>query len=319
MFPYIALILAELSNAAKKFAMKKCGKTTPGPFNSVCINMMRAGICTVISLITWLIAGTGADTGKGNAIIIIVGIGMVLDVFCYIISSSMLPLVFISSVNMIASMVLPLILAPYVFNGDKVSPIQWLGCALIFFSVFLFAKKETGEKKSAPLIVKILAVLGGSTGIFLAQMFKKYYTVHYLQNGVGSAEYFTFVTFLTMIVIFSVMFSCFIAAKKIGISRIKKTIPEEGRESAEKEIPKIELPYKKVWYLVLIAATALYAYQLLTVHATKLPSALYFPLTNSVSFIFSFLVDIIFFKDKVTPKKIVGLFVIITAIVLVGI
>lgn len=63
-------------------------------------------------------------------------------------------LTLIESVSMIGSMVIPLLLAPYLYDGDTVSLMQWLGCALVFVSVFLFmnrGKKKQERRKHASI------------------------------------------------------------------------------------------------------------------------------------------------------------------------
>ncbi len=51
---YGALVLAQLATNLKQFSMKRCGQKTPGAFNSVCINMMRAVICLVVGALIWI-------------------------------------------------------------------------------------------------------------------------------------------------------------------------------------------------------------------------------------------------------------------------
>ena len=72
---YGALLMSQLGTTGKQFAMKKCGRIAPGPFNSVCINMARSLICLIVSIFIWLITGGGTTTFVGHLIIIISGIG----------------------------------------------------------------------------------------------------------------------------------------------------------------------------------------------------------------------------------------------------
>lgn len=121
---YGALLLAQAGNSVKQFAMKNCGSLAPGAFNSICINLARSLICLVVSMIIWLFVGGGTTTFFGHVIIIISGIGTAFSLFLWILSSQIVSLTLIESVNMIGTMVLPLILAPYLYDGDTVSPIQ---------------------------------------------------------------------------------------------------------------------------------------------------------------------------------------------------
>jgi len=107
MFSYIALLLAQAGTSCKQFAMKRCGKIAPGPFNSICINMMRALICLVISVIIWLATGGGVTTPAGHLIIIISGIGTAFNLFTWILSTRIVSLTLLESTCMIGTLVLP--------------------------------------------------------------------------------------------------------------------------------------------------------------------------------------------------------------------
>ena len=118
---YGALLIAQLGNTAKQYAMKKCGGLAPGAFNSVCINLARSLICLAVSLVIWLFAGGGATTLSGHLFIIAAGIGTAFNLFTWILASQIVPLALVESVSMMGSMVVPLILAPYLYNGEEVS------------------------------------------------------------------------------------------------------------------------------------------------------------------------------------------------------
>jgi drug/metabolite transporter (DMT)-like permease len=138
--------------------MKLCGKRTSGEFNSVCINLARSVICLLVSVIIWQACGGGSTNSLGHFLIIVAGICNALNLFTWILSSALVPLMLIESISMLGSLVLPLILAPYLYNGDTIKPIQWVGCALIFASIFFFMNKDEGEKKQAGKLKKIVLV-----------------------------------------------------------------------------------------------------------------------------------------------------------------
>ena len=307
MFSYIALLLAQAGTSFKQFAMKRCGKIAPGPFNSICINMMRALICLVISVIIWLATGGGVTTPTGHLIIIISGIGTAFNLFTWILSTRIVSLTLLESTCMIGTLVLPLILAPYLYNGESVSLLQWIGCILVFVSVFLFAKKNGNDTTEGGIFKKAAVVFVCAASITLSSILKKYYTYHIVGNGLGSIEYFTLINFVTVVVVFSILFAIYYIREKKSLSPV------------DKENAKVELPYKKVWIYVLIAASALYVNELFTVYATKLPSAIYYPLSKGLVIGCTFLLDVIVFKEKVTIKKLIGLATVICAIVLVNI
>ena len=305
---YGALLLAQVGTSAKQFAMKKCGKLAPGAYNSICINLLRSLICLAVSMIIWAFAGGGTTTVFGHVIIIISGIGTALNLFSWILSSQIVSLTLIESVCMIGSMVIPMILAPYLYDGDTVSHIQWIGCALVFVSVLLFTNKKTKKSEEGNALQKIVIVAICAISITLSSVFKKYYTYRITANGLGSIEYFTFINFVTVLVVFMVLFAIYYMSERKSAVSVY----------AECERPKVEFPYKKVWVYIIIAAVALYVNELFTSYATQLPSAIYYPLSKGLTVGCTFLLDVIVFKDKVTVKKIIGFFTVITAIILIN-
>lgn len=303
LFYYLSLIIAQAANTTKQYAMKLCGKRTSGEFNSVCINMARSVICLAVSVAIWLFSGGGTTNLLGHFLIIAAGIGTAFNLFTWILSSSLVPLILIESVSMMGTLVLPLVLAPYLYNGDSVSVVQWIGCGLVFISMFFFMNKDKGEKKQGGVFKKAIIVGVCALSTTIASIFKKYYTFHITSKGLGSVEYFTFISFVTVVVVFAILFAIFynVEKRKLG----NKT-------------EKVELPYKKVWVYILIAAVTLYVNELFTSYATNLPSAVFYPLSKGLLVLCTFLLDVIGFKDKVTIKKVIGLIIALVAILLVN-
>lgn len=305
---YGALLLAQAGTSAKQFAMKNCGRLAPGAFNSVCINLARSLICLAVSMIIWLFSGGGTTTFAGHVIIIIAGIGTAFNLFTWILSSQFVSMTLIESISMIGSMVIPLILAPYLYDGDVVSPVQWLGCALVFVSVLLFMNKGKKSEKEGSVLQKIAIVVICAISTTLASILKKYYTYHITAKGLGSIEYFTFIGFVTVLAVFLALFAVYY------ISERKRA----ALGCAEGERTRVEFPYKKVWVYILVAGVALYVNELFTAYAAELPSAIYYPLSKGLAVGCTFLLDVTVFRDKVTVKKIIGVFTVIAAIILIN-
>ena len=304
-FPYIALVLAQIGLNGKQFSMKKCGAIAPGPFNSICINTMRSAICIIVSLIIWLIADGSATTPFGHFIIVISAIGTAINLFTWILSSRLISLTLLESLMILGKLIVPLILAPFMFGEGPVTPIQWIACALIVVAVILFVDFNSAQKKNGSLIKKILLVGLCVISLTVSVLFKKYYMVKIQSQSLGSVEYFTFINFAVVILTFAILFP-------IYYNRESVKLKAEGIAS------KPELPYKKVWFFVLIAAASLYLNELFTVYANELPAAIYSPLSNGLNIACTFLLDVIVFKDKITVKKIIGVGVVIAAIILLN-
>ncbi len=310
LFGYISVLLAQLGTSGKQYSMKNCGRRAPGSFNSICINMMRAGICLVVSFVLWLIGGMGATTFLGHVVIIVSGIGTALNLYTWILATRIITLTLFESLAMIGTMILPMILAPYLYAGEKVTVFQWIGCVLVFVATFLFMNKDTTEKEECPMWKKILIIATSVVGLSLSVILKKVYTYHFSNKGLGTVEYYTFINFVTIVVFFFVFFA---------FSYLKEAKRLKSECNGE-ECAKVELPYKKVWFFVLIAAASLYLNELFTVYAQQnLMQAVYAPLARGLTVLCSFILDVAVFKDKVTLKKILGLFVVTAAIILVNI
>ena len=300
---YGALLISQLGTSAKQYAMKHCGVKTPGAFNSVCINLARSVVCLVVSAVIWLLTDGTATTLSGHIMMIVAGIGTALTLLTWILSSRLISLTLLESIGMIGSLIIPLILAPFLYEGDSASPMQWIGCVLIFISLFLFTNKDTGAKQQSGLLWKILILSIYLAGTAVSMVLKKYYTYHITANHLGSIEYFTFIGFVAATFFFIVLFFVFHAKEKKNLT--------EGQKA-------VELPYKKVWKYILLAAVALYVFELFASYAAQLPSAIYYPLSRGLCVICTFLLDVFAFKDKITTKKIIGLFVVLVAIVLIN-
>lgn len=305
---YGALLLAQAGTSAKQIAMKNCGRLAPGTFNSICINLLRSLICLAVSMMIWLFTDGSSTTFFGHVIIIIAGIGTAFHLFAWILSSQLVSLTLIESVIMTGSMVIPLILAPYLYDGDTVSPLQWLGCALVFVSVFLFMNKGRKSVKEGSALQKIVILAICTIGITLSSVFKKYYTYYITTQGLGSVEYFTFINFVTALAVFLMLFAVYYTSERKRAAA--------NRTAAES--PKAKLPYKRVWGHIFVAAVALYVNELFTSYATQLPSAIYYPISKGLAVGCTFLLDVTVFREKITLRKLVGFVVVIAAVILIN-
>ena len=305
--PYLGLLLSSGGNAMKQFAMKNCGRRAPGAFNSICINMARSVICAVVSFIFWALTDLGVTNGVGYLVAIMAGIANAFSLFSWILASGLIPMSLIEIFSTFGSLVAPMLLAPYLFGGDRVEFVQWIGCVLLVLSVFTFVdmkrSDKSGERKKGTLAstVAIVALQASSTGA--VTILQKYYNYHVFSKGHGTMEYFNLISFSVMVVAFLIAFTLFCLLKRERIAG------EGGR---------IELPYKRVWFFIIMAGLGLYIAQYGSGVASALPSAIYFPLAKSVVMIETFLLDTLVFKDKFTVRNLLGVLLVIVAVILVN-
>ena len=304
---YGALLLAQTGTATKQYAMKRCGMLAPNAFNSICINLARALICLFVSLSIWLISCGNGTTMVGLVISILSGVGTAMNLFAWILIAQHLAMTLIEEICMLGTLVLPLFLAPYLYDGDAVSPLQWIGAILILVSILFFAKKGK-EKKKTMSLRNILSLIVCALGATVAAISKKLYSFYIVEEGLGSIEFFTLVSFCSVFVIFALLFPiCY---------RMEAARLNAGTANGERT--RVTLPYRRVWHFILMAAAGLYVYEFFTAKASALPSAIYYPASKAIAVLGSFLLDTLVFKDKITLKKTIGLVLLLVAIVLIN-
>ncbi len=313
---YGALILAQVGTTFKEYSMKNCSKLAPGPFNSVFINLCRSAICTVVCFLIWIIWDRTTTSSMGHLAIIMAGLGTALQLFTWMLAAKIVSLSFINITSMIGSMLLPMILAPYLFDEAPVSIYAYIGSALIFVSMYFFANEKVDktkkEKNAKGLIAKILIVVGCGVGASMAAIFRNYYT----RIVKGTNFYYLFITFLTMLVCFGILFIAYYFLEK---KRLKKLATGELGLNSIAQVNtdvKVQLPFKKIWYFILIAAAAQFCYEFGSNEALGI-GPIYYPLARGLMVICTFVLDVLYFKDKLTWKKLVGLAIVLCAIVLV--
>ena len=300
---YGALIITQIGISAKQYAMKKCGERAKGGFSSLCINLARSAICLLVSLIIWLVTDGGGTNTLGLALSIGAGVGTALNLYTWILSAQRVPLILIEGASTVGGLILPLILAPFLYNGDSVTVLQWVGTALVVVSIFLFSK--TGGKKGGGIIGSIILVSVCTLGGAVSSVFRKLYSYHIAEKGLGSIEFFTFISFVAVFLLFALVFPFYYGKEK-------QKLNAEGKGG------RVELPYKRVWLFILIAAVSLYACELFSTYASALPSAVYYPVSRALTILGTFLLDTLVFKEKVTPKNLAGLALLLTAVVLIN-
>ena len=300
-----ALLLSAIGTGSKQYAMKKCGAIAPGAYNSIRINMIRAAICLVISFVIWLLTDGYGTNSLGLIISIAAGIGTALNLFTWILSAQRISLTLLEGVCTVGALVVPLFLAPYLYNGESVSLLQWLGTFCVIASLFFFSEKDTKKMKSASLLSGIALLFFCTFGIATASVAKKLYTFYVAADDHGSVSFFTLVGFLTVFAVFLIL---------LPICR------QNERRRIEKEEPSKPAPsLRAAWHFILIAAVALYASEFFATYASDLPSAIYYPAIKALNVLGCFLLDVTVFKEKVTVKKAVGLVLLLAAVVLINV
>ncbi len=307
---YIFLIIACFAGISKVIAMKSSGKVCSGEYNSIRINTFRSIICGCVSVVTFLIAGSRWN-GDYWWIWLLSGLSNAIMMFVWILSTQRVGLIFIEAFCLIGSTAIPMIVAPFLYNGDTVSVWQWIGMACLFIAVVLLsvkpktdtskdltiednAEKKNSDKKNSFLTwLYIFLLVVSNAGVSITQ---KLYPD---KVGKDYTAFFNLMTFAVVLACFSIILVC-------GKIIAKKSFLPEKTESA-----------KKLVIFVTIAAVMIYIYQYFsTTAAALLPSAVFYPLTRGISMCLTVASDVIIFKQKITKNVCIGLFFIFAAIIL---
>ena len=304
----IYLIIARTFGGLKGFSMKRAGQEARGGSNSLIINLLRSVLCLAISVIIWAISGFGTTTELGNLLVILSGISNAMTVYFWVLAAQMVSISLIEVFSMLGTVVLPLFLAPVLYNGDSVNLFQWIGTAVLLASVIMFSDDEKKSNAEYSLISKIITVLMQVIGVSGTAITQKLYTYHISDKGLGTIEYFNFATFVVVCLAFVLIYAIKLLSAHIRIKRGEENVEIVGKG----------FPLRRVWIYVLLAAVGLYAYQYFATLASTLPSAILYPLSHGLSMVVCFVLDTFIFAKKLTLKRVIAFVAVIAAIILVN-
>ena len=292
---YVFLVLSKIAAMAKMISVKKSGNIAKGAKNSVKINLLRSLGCVAVALAVCAFSGFERMTGEGVWITLISGVSNGLLLFSWILAATCAPMITVEVFCMIGGVVIPLIISPIILDGESVTLIQWVGAALLFVAVFCFSKQKGGGKIT-PKSILLMCVAGiSNAGGVITQKFYQ----EYKGGTVADFQLGTYIfTIAVLIAVFYVMAA--FAKKEKGDGESKIT--------------------KRALLFISLAFVMTYASQFLgTLAAGEIPSAVLYPLAYVISMPMIFLVDVIFFKEKVSVRNIVGLLIVTASGVLINI
>ena len=299
---YLFLILANIAGISKVAVMKGIGKKCPGKYNSVRINAFRALICALVSVAIFCFSGAKSESGHWW-IWLVSGVSNALMMFVWILCTQKIGLVFVETFCMIGAVAIPMLLAPLLYKGERVSLWQWLGAACLLAALIVLSAKPKAagpvvekpeRKRGGPAFAACIALLIlSNVGVSVTQ---KLYPA---RVGKEYTPYFNLMTF-------GVVFLCFAAVLLYGKLVKKKSL-----------LPDSAILGKQLAGFVSIAALMIYVYQYFSTQAAAaLPSAVYYPLSRGVGMILTAACDAVIFKQRITKNTMVGVFFIFASILL---
>ena len=192
-----------------------------------------------------------------------------------------------------SSFLIPIIFASIVWS-EPVSVWQLVGVGILLVSLFLIVFERGGGRANAVWLVFIaLATLGSGANAIIQKTHQK---------SDYSDE-------LNLFLVLALLFSALFSLAMYFISR-----PSEDCEVKEK---KASLGSSILFPLVLGASVGCLNFLNLKL-AGKLPSVVHFPVLNVGSLILTSVISIVCFKERLSPRRIVGFILGVGAILLIG-
>lgn len=283
---YLFLLAALLSGSVKGY----CGKRTSGCVreykDAMFTNFIRMIFCVVISLALICFQGDeGSLKATPQVILITMLSGVTTSVFvvAWLISVRKGAYMMLD-VFLMMGVIVPLLLSSAMF-GEAIHMNQWIGLVVLLAAVLIMCSYNNSikEKMSVGSVI-LLIICGIANG--LTDFSQKLY-VRSVDGG--SAAVFNFYTYV---------FSAITLLAVFAVIKIK------DKSGANSEVDVM----RKVGIYVLVMSVCLFANSYFkTKAAAILPSAKLYPLNQGASLILSSFMSMIFFKEKLTVKCIVGI------------
>lgn len=193
------------------------------------------------------------------------------------------------------------VVVSYFWFGEDIKVHQIIGLAIFFVSAYLLSSKDgkSGEKISAKTFVMLFINFLANGLVMVVQ---KYFA---LKVQGANTPLFSFLTFILCGLFMAICFLFTVCKKKAT------EIPQEERKPV--------LNKKLVICGVLLALALFLINIIITEMGKTVPSIIIFPVSSAISIIIATLVGYFIFKEKLSVKKIIGLLVGISSIIVIGI
>ena len=288
---YLCIIISLFSGAFKGFIGKKISGRVDTAKKSAFVNVLRMAICIMISSLLLLpeIIG-GSFVFDWQALVFGIMSGVTLSVF---VISWMLAVregaYTLVSVAQMFGVVVTILCALLVFR-DPISPWQILAIGILIISVLVMVSYSKGVKgKITPKAIFLLVLCGGSSGLndFSMKLFVAY-----------SSANVTLLNLLTFAIAFFFLIGVFVV--------------DGGKEIVDtKEL------FRKNWFPILLMAACLYLNSYFKAFSNNYFSpVILYPIYQAGGLILSATMSAAFFKEKITPRCIIGLALAFVAILL---
>lgn len=205
----------------------------------------------------------------------------------------------------VGALFIPCIVGIFIFN-EPMSVWQWIGLALFAVAMyFMIAQTKVKEKKmsskiSVKTVVMLILTLIAGGGTMVAQ---KAFAIIVPNGNVATYSFLMFA--LNAIILYSCYgIMCFRKGKKVAVI---------GEKTEKKTLSKVLL------LCGLILAFAVFLINILVTELGKsVDSAVLFSVSYAISILITILVGAIYYKEKITPKNVIGILLCVGALAMIN-
>ena len=179
--------------------------------------------------------------------------------------------------------------------GEEIKGTQWIGLLILLAAVFIMCSYSSSIKeKMTPISLALLIATGVANG--LTDFSQKLYVHYGINDNAAVYNFYTYVFSALTLLVFYMIF--------------KFKNKEEAREG---EV------LKKIFLYVLVMSVCLFLNSFFkTKAAGLLPATQVYPLFQGCALILSSIMSAVFFKEKLTPKCIIGLVLAFIALLIIN-
>ncbi len=288
---YISILIALLAGTTKGFLGKRISGTVSTQRQSVFVNMVRMVICIFISVAVLAVETWGSEVHLDAAALVfgfLAGITVSLFMVTWLLAIRQGAFMLISVAQMFG-VVVTLVCSFFVFR-DPITPWQLLAMAILVVAVLIMGSYSTALKGRLGIGAVILVILCGiSSGLYDFSL--KLFT-YYSDASVSVLNLISYV------IAALALFLVFLIPTKEGAFDAKKL-------------------FRSIWVPVLIMSVCLFlnSYFKALANDYLLPAQVY-PIYQAGGLIFSAVMAAVFFKEKITPRCVLGLILSFVAILL---
>ena len=278
-----------------------CGKRTSGTatcfYNAILINGVRMSLCIVIGLLFVLMgkpSSLACTTPKLLLIALLCGIGTASFTVSWLLAVRTNAYMMVE-VFVMGGVAVPLILC-WILYSEPIGWVQIIGLLLLLVAVYCMCTFRSKEKITLTLpnlLLMLLCTL--STGI--SDFSQKLY-VKEIENA--------------SIAVFNLYTYIFASLLLLGLC-----IALRAKEKGATQPPKVVLKPISHYVVIMAACLFLNAY-FKTLSARHLDAIVLYPLNQGCAVVLSLVMSVVLFKEKTTPKGILGVALSILAMILIN-